>query len=244
MDKNGVFQNRGLEIMKQECKKRLSVERWAPLASKTQATTKKFHPSSLTTARQVLGDLTHIISLDCYNPEWISISILIMKTKETEARVLLPKATEPARGRSGLTPNWAAPNPCLTLPTSGSSQLQPVQVNTRGLPQEPRPDGPDLCQDTERTGLNALLSGGSTKAKSRLRTTALVYSSSSTGGRHWSPGALIKLRPHPPWVSESAGLGRGWEFAALASSQWCWCCWPEDQCFENCCSRSKSYHCS
>ena len=90
----------------------------------------------------------------------------------------------------GLTSNWAAPpSVFLTLPTSGPSSSGCTSESHKWLPQEPCPDSDLTCQDTARTGLNALLSGDST-VQSRLRTTALVYSSSSVRagiGLPWSP---------------------------------------------------------
>lgn len=156
------FPKQGLEIMKQEVK-RLSVERWVPISFKNPGPPPRNSIlAHLPQPGQVLGDLTHIISLWLLQPWGISISILIMKTRKLrpESSCQKPQSRQADRG---LTPNWAAPQSVLlTLPTSGSSSSSCTSESHEWLLQEPCPDSDLTCQDTERTGLNALLSGGST----------------------------------------------------------------------------------
>ena len=145
-----------------------------------------------------------------------------MKTRKLRPESSCQKPQSRQGADRGLTPNWAAPQSVLlTLPTSGSSSSSCTSESHEWLPQEPCPDSDLTCQDTERTGLNALLSGGST-AQSRLRTTALVYRSSSTGqgagiGLPWSPHK--NSGPTRPEFQKQQVWGGAGEFAALASSQ-------------------------
>ena len=168
-----------------------------------------------------------------------------MKTRKLRPESSCQKPQSWQGADQGLKPNWAAPpSELLTLPTPGPSSSGCTSESHKWLPQEPCPDSDLTCQDTARTGLNALLSDDSA-VQSRLRTNALVYNSSSMRasiGLPWRPHKNSGPT-HPEFQNQQVWGGAG-EFASLASSQWCWCCWPEDQCFGNCCSGSKSYCCS
>lgn len=145
-----------------------------------------------------------------------------MKTRKLRPESSCQKPQSWQGADQELKPNWAAPpSELLTLPTPGPSSSGCTSESHKWLPQEPCPDSDLTCQDTARTGLNALLSGDST-VQSRLRTNALVYSSSSMRasiGLPWSPHKNSGPT-HPEFQNQQVWGGAG-KFASLASSQGC-----------------------
>lgn len=143
-----------------------------------------------------------------------------MKTRKLRPESSCQKSQSWQGADQGLKPNWAAPpSELLTLPTPGPSSSGCTSESHKWLPQEPCPDSDLTCQDTARTGLNALLSGDST-VQSRLRTNALVYNSSSMRasiGLPWRPHKNSGPT-HPEFQNQQVWGGAG-EFASLASSQ-------------------------
>lgn len=143
-----------------------------------------------------------------------------MKTRKLRPESSCQKPQSWQGADQGLKPNWAAPpSELLTLPTPGPSSSGCTSESHKWLPQEPCPDSDLTCQDTARTGLNALLSDDSA-VQSRLRTNALVYNSSSMRasiGLPWRPHKNSGPT-HPEFQNQQVWGGAG-EFASLASSQ-------------------------